>query len=142
MNILTGFFSDEECEKWIELINEKDTDRPHMDFKASVHNKELIELIGRKLNRTVHEVTTLIKYRENSQGIRTHVDLIRSEDMCESGIIYLNSNRGCTVLYPDGSEPVSIQPTKGTALIFDIRIPHEGLPPKEVKYIITFRLLR
>jgi len=142
MNVIPTFFSDEECDRWIAFIDEKDVDRPHMDYKTNVHLKELVELIGKKLNRTVHEVTTLIKYRENSQGIGKHLDLIREEGICESGIVYLNSNRGDTVLYIEGSEPVSITPRKGSALIFDVRIPHEGLPPRGVKYIITFKLMR
>jgi hypothetical protein len=138
-----NFFSTKECEKWIEYIDNlsQEKNRKYNQFHPEFSN-ELWERVSTLLPNTTGGSgrITFVKYSEDSEGMYKHVDIVREKGVKYTGIIYLNDNEGDTVLYTSTS--VNITPKKGRLLLFDVSIPHEGLPPKGVKYIIIFRIIQ
>ena len=136
--------SKEECEEWIKHIEEQAIQykKETVDFKSNDWNPELSNLLANRVEKDLGSGRiTFVKYTENSNGIARHIDLIRENNVVKTGIVYLNDvEEGHTVLYLPDNSIVRIQPRRGNVLIFDVSLPHEGLPPKGKKYILIFRI--
>jgi hypothetical protein len=153
--IVSNFLSKEECDRFIEHINEISDNKFHK-FSTTFYDTELTELLQKKMSLiddsqglwpatqapVVGPRLNFIKYQKNSEGIKKHVDSTKHEDISHTCIVYLNDNyEGKTVLYKDYIKSY-IVPETGKLLMFDINTVHAGKPTIEEKYILIFRLLR
>jgi len=84
-------------------------------------------------------------YPGDGTAYKRHVDNYDKDGRCITTLYYLNKgwrsevNGGLLRLYPEGSEPVDIEPILDRLLIFwsDRRNPHEVFPTHSTRYAIT-----
>ncbi len=143
-----NFLSDLECQEYIQLINERRLDGNHRSFVnvGDFYNEKFIDdhlttIFTEKLRKYldfVHKCSrfTAIAFYQDKQffGIHTDTGIIDKWDNTESThtvLIYLNDDYegGFTTFYNEKFQKlVSIEPKKGTALIFDINMYHMADP--------------
>ena len=83
-------------------------------------------------------------YPGNDAAYKRHVDNYNNDGRCITTLYYLNKgwisevNGGLFRMYPEGSEPVEIEPILDRLLIFwsDKRNPHEVLPTKIPRLVL------
>ena len=145
-HLCNTFLSEQECQRWIDRIEglpQRKGDNKYNRFESEVTTE-----FWKKIREygLLPETTggsgriTLVKYAEDSKGMYKHLDTIREKGVKYTGIIYLNENEGDTVLY-EGEKEIRITPRTGRLLLLDVSIPHEGIAPKGIKYILVFRLV-
>ena len=84
-------------------------------------------------------------YPGNHTAYKRHVDNYNKDGRCITTIYYLNKgwnsevNGGLLRMYPEGMEPVEIEPVLDRLLIFwsDKRNPHEVLPTKSPRFVFN-----
>lgn len=158
-----NFLSNDECDKFIELINKNEpTARFHLE-KSKVSDRFIDCQQTQKFYKRLLEIdpnfpehygpgkfVLTAMYPPNTKfGLHTDTGIYYNKQDNLQGkytlLIYLNDdyNGGETKFYPNGSSPVIIQPKKGRCLVFNmVDLFHEGLTVKNgVKYWIGCQIL-
>jgi len=149
IKLIDSFLTDSECQEYIKLIDEKSlqTDLPSFNNLLDNFNAKYIdsELCSKFYNRFIqlnkdkiaslsgcNNIITMAKYNKGqSFGLHTDTGLYYDKtNRIKSNytvLIYLNDDfKGGNTVFYINNESITIKPKKGTLLIFDISLFHQG----------------
>ena len=142
--ICENFFTKEECEKYINYIEQLPRQGYHKD-RYDQFDMDFSQYLYEKVKEYLPDIKagsgriTFLRYNDKSSGMRVHKDQILEPNVKYTGIIYLNDlEDGETILYE--RYPIKVNPREGRLLLFNVNMYHKACPPEKVKYAILFRL--
>lgn len=149
IKILDNFLTDKECQFYIQSIKEKNSNVPFSNSSLSTNDKYIDHELAKKFYQRLIELDSSLKYPKTlgynnlimtsyykegeNFGIHTdtglYYDYINKIKTRYTLLIYLNDDfeGGKTIFYDDNfNKTTEIIPKKGSCLIFDINLYHEG----------------
>jgi hypothetical protein len=142
---INNFLTDDECDKFIELINTTKCERPFTRQGKFKNNKFINQGLANKFFAKVKKYINIPMLRANNLvmtgkyvkgnafSLHTDTGLYLDIDKMEKSnytlLIYLNDNfeGGNTVFFDNNfKEMIQIKPERGKALLFDISLWHKG----------------